>query len=209
MYDDHVPTICAAMRASPEVFWRGSMFAVLSIQQMIVTVPRALKEVEEKGQDSKYLFGSKFRAYHDLTDHKVELWDQVCAAQNPVEFIEPLTRMHGIGIVKAAFIAQLMGHDVACLDTRNIKREGRNPREFRSDNHGRPVPRAWIERYVHTTQGRARELWNAWCNEVAKVYGMTPETISKLHLDTIVPLDYRNVPVLPVPLYGATEEIPF
>ena len=76
--------------------------------------------------------------------------------------------------------------DDACLDSRNVAREGRNPRAF----HG-PYTRKKIARYLLDTQGRSREYWNAWCEDVAQAYDLTPFAVSALHM-AIVPSE--NVP---------------
>jgi hypothetical protein len=103
-----------------------------------------------------------------------------------------LCRVPGLGIVKAGFALQLMGYDVACLDTRNIKREGRNPRAFRSDGEARkagPAFKKKIARYLSEVEGRAQEYWDAWCQDVASDIGITAAEVSGLHL-AIIPDNY-------------------
>jgi hypothetical protein len=212
MYDTHVPPICAAMRADPKVFWRGTMFAILSIQQMFPTVPRALADVDDKGWGSRFLFGSKRDAYLYLENNTEAVWSRVCATDDAEEAIWTVAQIPGVGIIKSAFVCQMIGFDVACLDTRNIQREGRSPREFRAETNKRklqPAFRRHIARYIRETGGRARELWDAWCTDVAATYGQTPDAISKVHLTTIVPVGYRDLPAPPVPLYGQSDDIPF
>lgn len=95
----------------------------------------------------------------------------------------------GLGIVKSAFVLQLMGFDVACLDSRNIKREGRNPRAFRTDGNDPHMLRPKVARYLDETYGKAETYWDAWCRDVAEAYHLTPEAVSELHL-SIVPNNY-------------------
>ena len=185
MYADHVPLINAHMRASVEGFTRGVMFAVCSIRQPVTLVPEQLDELDAYGMSAPALFGHKLDAYEYILDNAASLWRDVCAARDPVAAIERLCEVPGLGIVKAAFICQFLGFDVACLDTRNIKREGRNPRAYRSDGEERKKTKAFkkkIARYVGETQGNAEHYWNAWCEDVARVYKKSAEEISELHL---------------------------
>jgi len=105
-----------------------------------------------------------------------------------------------------------MGHDIGCLDTRNISRLGLNPREWRTDGADRKLTAAFkrkIGRYVDATSGRAEELWDDWCMDVAGVYKVTAEEISRDHLVIIPPRQrqlYRNASIVPVVM---RQDIPF
>lgn len=209
MYETHVPYIASAMRQDADAFARGVTLALLSIQQMFITVPKAMIDVEQNDTASRFLFGSKAGAYHFLMEHKVGLHAACVAATSPAEVIATVATIPGIGIVKAAFVAQLMGHDVACLDTRNIQRDKRNPREYRTDGEHRKKTRAFarkIDHYVRDTGGKAREYWDTWCIDVAKTYGMTPLAVSKLHLDCVV---RKTVAPIAVPFFYLSDDMPF
>jgi hypothetical protein len=91
--------------------------------------------------------------------------------------------------VKGAFIAQLMGYDIACLDARNVSREARNPRAYRTDGKTPRQLEPKVRLYVGETFGRAAEYWDLWCEDVAQAYGRTAQEISELHL-AIVPRGY-------------------
>lgn len=193
MYDTHVPVISAAMRADAETFARGCMFAILSIRQPIRNVPAMLDDLDRERSNSRFLMGYKRAAYHHITLNAARLQEAVLGAAGPCEAILALCETPGLGIVKAGFICQLAGLDVACLDSRNVTREGRRPREFRTDGKS-PQTRAFkrkVERYVGETGGRAREYWDAWCNYVAPFHNLTPHAVSELHLaivpDTFIP----------------------
>lgn len=190
MYAEHVPAIAANMRADAETFLRGCLFAVCSIRQPVINVPAHLDDIERERAQSIYLIGHKREAYRFLVTHRDELWADVCsiALGEPAAAILRLCDIPGIGIVKAGFIAQMLGFDVACIDTRNIQREGRNPRAYRSDGEARkrtPAFRRKIARYVADVGGRAAHYWDTWCNEVGPIYRLTGEQMSALHADTI------------------------
>lgn len=203
MYREHCLGIIApAMRADITVFRRGIMFAVCSIRQPTINVPDQLAVLFDGAEDENPLFGHKFQAWDYVNDDAkcAALWreletfaERIGAAvrwdQNQVAeaAIIALLRVPGLGIVKAAFVAQLMGFDVACLDARNIKREGRNPRAFRTDGRTPASLSGKVQRYVVETYGRAEEYWNAWCADVAEAYSQTPEEVSALHLSIIPP----------------------
>lgn len=185
MYAKHNPTIASAMQESPELFLRGVLFAICSIRQPIRAVPDQLEAV--LGGDLSPLFGYKLNAHAYLMDHAAELWRDVRGSRTNANRIAELCRVPGLGIVKAGFVLQLMGYDVACLDTRNVKREGRDPREFRTD--GKKSGAAFvrkIDRYLAEVEGRAAEYWDLWCSDVAQANKMTAEAVSALHL-AIVP----------------------
>lgn len=184
-YARHNPTIAAAMQESPALFLRGVLFAICSIRQPIKAVPDQLDAV--MSGDLSPLFGHKLEAHAYLLDHAAELWNDVRNSRTNANRIAVLCRVPGLGIVKAAFVLQLMGYDVACLDSRNVKREGRNPRAFASNGRKTTVAFACkIDRYLGEVEGKAREYWDAWCEDVAGAYKMTPEAVSALHL-AIVP----------------------
>lgn len=191
MYERDNPVIAFAMRNEDAAFVRGALFAILSIRQKITNVPAQLERVEQGELED--LFGFKREAYYWLRERAPELRAAILSAPDNRARLLIIAECPGLGIVKGAFILQLMGYDVACLDSRNIKREGRNPRAYRSDGARKTTcPRAWhrkIERYLAEVEGKAREYWNAWCEDVANAYKLTAEEVSGLHL-AIVGDDY-------------------
>lgn len=188
-YAAHQPVIECGMRECPETFKRGITFALLSIRQAIENVPPMLADVEERRTESVYLFGFKRDGYRHAELRGRELWARVCAIPktDPAGAIVALAEVPGLGVVKAGFVAQMLGFDVACLDSRNVAREGLKPRAWRTD--GRRVSRRKAEAYVRQTGGRAQELWDTWCDDVAAARGRSGEEVSALHL-AIVPDNY-------------------
>lgn len=207
MYKEHVPIINAGMRHDPETFARGVTFAVLSMRTQFVRLNEQMKQVDNAGQSAQALWGFKRGAYLFLRKRCNYYFHRVSDIFDPVEGILALTEIPGIGIVKAAFILQMMGHDIGCFDTRNASRLGIHPREYRTDGIKiGPAFRRKVERYVTSTQGQAEPLWNDWCSDVASVYKTTAEDISRDHL-IIVPPRLRNLPREKVPCLSRA--IPF
>lgn len=205
MYKSHVPIINGAMRRDFRTFKRGVMFAILSARVQFPRVPDQCEELAKEGAKAKCLWGHKFGAYQYIEEHGATLWHDVCNTRDPEQALYILTRIPGLGIVKAAFILQMLGHDIACLDVRNIIRDGRDPRGFESHKHRDTPYRKKIARYVEETRGKAEFYWDRWCEEVAKDYGSTAEHISRDHVNAIVRKSLRDhaEPVMP------TNEIPF
>ena len=198
MYREHcLGSIAPAMRADMTIFRRGVMFAVCSIRQATINVPGQLGALFEPTEDNHEnpLFGHKFGAWEYINDDAkcVAIWRELTLLRNNVhgcqKAIMELLRIPGLGIVKAAFVAQLMGFNVACLDARNIKREGRNPRAYRTDGKSPEALAPKVRAYVLETFGRAEEYWDAWCKDVAQAYHLEPEAVSALHL-SIIPSNY-------------------
>jgi hypothetical protein len=198
MYADHVPVIAGAMRADVGTFKRGVMFAILSARVPFHRVPDQCSELKKRGRDAACLWNWKFDAYCYLEDHAADLHSAACGTNDAGGCIRALCQIPGLGIVKGAFVAQMLGHDVACLDARNIAREGRNPRAFRTDGVKTGAAfSAKVDRYLAETYGRAAELWDTWCNEVGPDYGMTAQQASELHLTSIVPKRLRHLTFTP------------
>lgn len=211
MYQDHVSIINAGMRADPDTFARGVTFAFLSIRTQFVRVAEQMAQVDAVGANARALWGHKRGAYDYLRLNKFRLYETVTAMKDTAAAVGELTSIPGMGIVKAAFVCQMIGHDIGCLDTRNIQRLGLNPREWRSDGEERKGTAAFkrkIARYVDTTSGRAEELWDDWCKDVSNVYKVSAEEISRDHL-IIVPTRLRaKLALQPVPMI-TRYEIPF
>lgn len=197
MYADHLPPIRDAMRADVEVFRRGAMFAVCSIRQPTINVPDQLEALFEphEGNHENPLFGHKFAAFdYIMGPGGADIWADIRKplgmTKASCEYaITRLLEVPGLGIVKAAFIAQLMGYDVACLDARNVAREGRNPRAYRTDGQTPRQLAPKVRRYVAETFGKAALYWDDWCRDVAEAYHRSPQEISALHL-SIVPKNW-------------------
>jgi hypothetical protein len=194
MYKDEVPIISGAMRADLECFKRGVMFAILSMRVQFPRVPAQCAELAKKGPEADCLWGHKFDAYQYLCEHDHTLWRAACDANSPEECILALTVIPGLGVIKAGFVAQMLGWDVACLDVRNFQRLGGTDWS-RRDRARKEQPaqfRRKVSQYVQETQGRARELWDDWCIDAGEAYLMTAQSVSYMHLHAIVPEHLRG-----------------
>jgi hypothetical protein len=192
MYAEHVPKIRDGMLSDPETFARGVMFAILSIQQPITRVPAMLQDVAKVGEISTALNPAmKYDGWDYMQNHATAVWRDVVAMDTRDALVRLLS-VPSLGIVKAAFVLQFLGHDIGCLDTHNLRKLGLPMDSFK--NHakrgGRSV-QGFTSRQIDTYfsiaygQGRGREFWDNWCNERAPAYAMTGDEISALHMEVI------------------------
>ena len=193
------------MRADLATFKRGVMFAILSARVQFPRVPDQCEELHKLGKEAKCLWGHKFGAYVYLEEHANQIWQETIQEYNTAKALYILTRIPGLGIVKAAFVLQMLGHDIACLDVRNIERDGRNPDAFKIEKKHDKQFRIRIAKYISETQGKAQFYWDRWCMEVAVSYGSTAEAISLDHVNAIVRKGLRGHSAAPM----TTAEIPF
>lgn len=184
MYANHVPLLSDHGRTGDGVADLVT-FALLSIRQPFTLIPRQFRDVRKRGAKSQWLFGFKLPGYIYVKAHGAILASDLNSTPDAVDAIEILTRVPGLGIVKAAFVAQMLGYDVACFDSRNAKVLGLGSRPFRTD--GKPPLRRRVVSYVAMTRdtGGAEYWWDNWCERVAVDRGRTPMQISAMHLEVL------------------------
>lgn len=159
--------------ASPDGLVDVITFALLTIQQPLQTVERQFADVAKRGAHSVYLFGAKRGGFVYACEHKAALYaavTQAASAASPVAAIEALCAVPCLGMVKAAFVAQLLGLEVACLDRHNLARLGLREDAFRLPKKALPATRrAKIAAYVDAcaASGGSRYWWDSWCTHVA------------------------------------------
>ena len=188
MYDKHNPQIAAGMKSDPETFARGVLFSALSARQPIISVPDMLRDVDRNGADAIALaLPNKFECYDFLQSHATRTWREVLE-RTTAETVRHLAfTVPGLGIVKAAFVLQLMGHDIACLDTHNMRKLGLKETAFKNNGRANPYSKPQFKRYLKLAfgGGQSRRYWDDWCTDRAMFYERTPEDISALHLAII------------------------
>ncbi len=106
------------------------LVALLSIRMQWVGVGTQLKSVRDQGRDSPCLWGHKRKGYDYLVANKRLLYrtirDLRAGRISTRAFIRQWIKVPGMGIVKAAFVAQMACGKAGCLDMHNIKRFGLN-----------------------------------------------------------------------------------
>ena len=173
MYDRDMPLMRAHALASPEGLVDVVAFVLCTIQQPLQSVKRQMVDIRENAGESKYLFGSKRDGYRYAREHAAVLHAAVVKAvevRDTVGAVDVLSNIPSLGIVKASFVAQICGLEVACLDTHNLKRLGLAETAFKLAKSVKPVTkRMKIESYVRVCAdaGGSRYFWNSWCEYVA------------------------------------------
>jgi hypothetical protein len=173
VYDRDMPLMRAHALASPDGLTDVVTFVLCTIQQPLQSVARQMADIRANGGASKYLFGSKRNGYAYAVEHKEVLFAAVARAVeigDTIGAVDVLSNIPGLGIVKASFVAQICGLEVACLDTHNLKRLGLSESAFKLAKSVKHETRlAKIANYVAicTSTGGARHWWNSWCNFVA------------------------------------------
>lgn len=190
MYRDEVPRLAEWARENPDNLRRVLEFVILSIRQPFRSLDNALADVRRNKLDSAYLWGWKREAFEviraDPDAHFANLYD--APVIHAIDYLA--AEVPGFGIVKGAFVAQILGHDVACMDARNIEALGIHTRSFREFTRrngqcvvGIETRHARIARYVQFTleTGGAEHWWDHWCEGLAPGMGLTGDQVSKLH----------------------------
>lgn len=173
MYDRDMPLMRDHALASPDGLVDIIGFVLCTIQQPLQSVSRQMQDLRANGASSKYLFGSKRAGYAYALEHKHVLHAAIakaCQVNDAVGAVDVLSNVPGLGIVKAAFVAQICGLEASCLDTHNLRKLGLGEATFKlakTVKHETKLGkiRHYLELCLQT--GGARHWWNDWCASVA------------------------------------------
>lgn len=198
MFKDDNKKIARFALKSPENMVRVGTFVLTTIQAGLATTQAQMHDIDEHGASSKYLWGNKRDGFLYLQEHKQVIFAAIKAAvkaNDPIGAIDVLTNVPNLGIVKAAFVAQLVGLDVACIDSHNCDRLGLSRSALKFSKKVKPeLKRKKIADYVKFTQdtGGSEYWWNTWCEYVAGNRANkrldTAEKVSKYHVDAVMQL---------------------
>ena len=219
MYKRDVAEIKDFVRiVGPDALVNVILFVLLTIQAGLSTVKGQLKKVDEDGFRANCLWGKKSDGLRYARDNKDFLYGRLykiiqthgyASTEGCVAAIELFITIPNLGLVKAAFVAQCLGFDVACLDSHNLARFG-IPASQVKDN-----PKAKIETrrkkwasYVQlcrdlTKTPKTKNLmmcldcetateywWNSWCSYVAGNIANrsldSGDIVSRYHVECIV-----------------------
>ena len=198
MFKDDNKKIARFALKSPDNMVRVGTFVLTTIQAGLATTQAQMHDIDEHGASSKYLWGNKRDGFLYLQEHKQVIFAAIKAAvkaNDPIGAIDVLTNVPNLGIVKAAFVAQLVGLDVACIDSHNCDRLGLSRSALKFSKKVKPeLKRKKIADYVKFTQdtGGSEYWWNTWCEYVAGNRANkrldTAEKVSKYHVDAVMQL---------------------
>ena len=132
MYKTHATIISEHALKTPQGLLNVITFTFSTIQQPLSTSLNQLNDIDVNGIESKYLFGSKRAGLKYARENIVKLfWDiQELKKESltDVEIVCKAVRLFmeipGLGCVKASFVCQMLGFNVACIDSHNLERLG-------------------------------------------------------------------------------------
>jgi len=195
MYKRDNKKIAKFILKNPDNTVTGITFVLGTIQNALSNVGRFMDGVANEGATS-IAMTMKRNGYLYAVEHKHVLHQALKVAvkyNDPVGAIDVLTNVPNLGIVKAAFVAQLVGLDVACLDSHNLDRLGLDRAALKFAKTVKPETKLKkIQNYVRLTQetGGSEYWWDTWCDYVAGNRGnkklTTGDAVSAYHATCII-----------------------
>ena len=181
---------------NPDNLVRMATFVLTTIQASLHSTHNQMLDIDVNGASSKYLWGNKRDGYLYLQEHKEVLFAAMKAAvkaDDVVGAIDVLTNVPNLGIVKAAFVAQMLGFNVACIDSHNCDRLGLSWSALKfSKGIKHDLKLKKIADYVQLTidTGGSQYWWDTWCAYVAGNRANkaldTAQKVSKYHVTAIM-----------------------
>jgi|TARA_B110000977_G_scaffold30876_1_gene40699 hypothetical protein len=184
-----------------DAFVNTGLFVLLTIQAGLSTVKGSMAKVNFEGEDANCLWGKKGDGYTYLKDNADYLYGKMYdiadkKGYNSVEacadVVQLFMQVPNLGMVKASFLAQCLGFNVACIDSHNIKRLGLNPNVVKTPPASmKPATvRKKVEAYVVLTQEKGSQYWwDTWCEYVAGNRANraldTGDVVSRFHVECI------------------------
>ena len=200
MYSTHASKIAQYGLNSPDGMVNVVRFTLCTIQQPLSGCLRQIKDIEKNGIQSKYLFGSKRKGLEYTIKNKEALHKGLLEIKSrniddlarTIEAVYFIMQVPSLGMVKASFVLQMLGFNVACLDSHNLKRLGLDIKHTKVPNTLRPETKIKkITKYVKLTRIKGTEYWwNSWCDYVAGNIGnkalTTGEAVSEFHVQCVI-----------------------
>lgn len=170
MYKRDVPKIVEYVHSKgPDGLVSVGAFVLCTVQVPLSRVGPMVQDVHTSGAESKHLWGFKRRAFEELTQRKVELYNLLeKPSENVSEALSEVSRVFGLGLPKASFLMQCVGWETACLDVHNLKRMSIPIGLTKIGKVGEDTRKKKIDRYVEIVQSEGSEnLWDGWCAYIA------------------------------------------
>lgn len=171
-----MPKIKAYALASSEGLSDVVLFALLTIQQPFHRMAAQFNNVKAFGETSPYLFGAKRKGFAWLQENREFLYRvtlDILAREDgehrKADLIQHFMQVPGLGIVKAAFVVQMIGGGTACLDRHNLTILGMPEDAFATKGKPPTKMRDLVLKYIRTCDrvGTSEHWWNRWCEYVA------------------------------------------
>ena len=153
------------------------LFVLTTIQAGLSTCKNQIKDTNTEGTQSRFMWGKKSDGLAYTKQNDAWLWGKINhikesmgtdSVEACVAAIELFLPVPNLGMVKAAFAAQCLGFNVACIDSHNLKRLGMNENQVKLGKVKPETRTKKITAYVEMTQEQGSEYWwNSWCDYVA------------------------------------------
>ena len=200
MYNRDCNEIADYAAMHPDNFVRVVTFTLCTIQAGLSTVKMQMQDVDTNGLDSKYLWGKKSDGLAYTIANKHFLWGKLMALKergtSDVDAVSDgimlLRKVPNLELVKASFVMQMLGFDVACIDSHNLTRLGLPPSAVKIGAKLKPATQLKkVKAYVEMCQEDGTKYWwDSWCDYVAGNRANrlldTGDVVSKFHVDCVV-----------------------
>jgi len=200
MYNRDCNEIADYASKHPDNFVRVVTFTLCTIQAGLSTVKMQMQDVDVNGLDSKYLWGKKSDGLAYTIANKHFLWGKLMALKergtSDIDAVSDgimlLRKVPNLELVKASFVMQMLGFDVACIDSHNLTRLGLPPSAVKIGAKLKPATQLKkVKAYVEMCQEDGTKYWwDSWCDYVAGNRANrlldTGDVVSKFHVDCVV-----------------------
>ena len=211
MYQRDCNLIAQYAMTSPDALYDIIEFTLCTINMPLSRVHTQRISIREHGIKSKWVSSQKAKGITYAQENKAELHTLMLnirevLSSDPYADLSPIAgitgaqaavdlfmRIPSIGMVKAGFIGQMLGFQVACLDRHNVRALGLSESALRINKKAsQEVRLKKIREYVKLCRRKGSEYgWDTWCNFVADRGGMnkslpTGDAVSRYHVDAVV-----------------------
>jgi len=180
-------------------------FTLTTIQAGLSTCLAQVKDVNAEGSASRFMWGKKGNGYNFTKAWDAYLWGKINHIKDTqgtqsveacVEAIMLFMDVPNLGMVKASFVAQMFGFNVACIDAHNIKRLGLKPSAVQTPpaKMKEASKRKKVTAYVEMCQIEGTEYWwDTWCDHVAGNRANkaldTGDIVSRYHVECVAAVE--------------------
>ena len=201
MYQRDCNEIAQHAMSSPAGLYDVIEFTLCTINMPLSRVIQQRVSIKAEGIQSKWVSSTKAQGIEYAKSNIFHLHEAINAIaqrygkdtiDGAQEAVDLFIAIPSIGMVKAGFIAQMCGFEVACLDRHNVRMLGMSETALLLNKKVSPdLRRTKIRNYVKLCRRKGAEYWwNTWCNYVAEKGGMnkslpTGDAVSKYHVTAI------------------------
>jgi thermostable 8-oxoguanine DNA glycosylase len=200
MYNRDCNAIADHGARSPNGLVDINRFTLTTIQAGLSTCILQADDIAANGLASKFLWGKKAEGLAYTIENKEYLWGKLMAIKERgtgdvaaiADGVMLLMKVPNLGMVKASFVMQMLGFDVACIDSHNLTRLGMSPNAVKIGAKLKTESKyAKIKAYVEMCQEDGTEYWwDSWCEYVAGNRANrlldTGDVVSKFHVDCVI-----------------------